>query len=444
VVGDVRESQAINRVLNVAFFDQLKMRRQARRSANRAAAPFSARELFEELVVRGFARDTITNTCADQYRMNVIEALKREASLDGRDWQAHIQDVVMLVAAQAKPFISVIDADVGSRLIYWALSPASRESCGEGSFYDQLFRYEEEESAIVEPQFADQELYCVNLHFNLPLDQLPKLVSRHAVATNINAPAEGRYEQAYRRRIGEIIEWAAHRPGEICPTLTPHLDRGWHRPGVLPELFREQADAESESLYRALVVLLGMGLVRREVGTEGDVLAFYDPTRKAQGNNRSVIASGHGAGVLLKTLRSRPDVVLSATGGWASILAEVPVSARGSEESFRGLEPVTRLTDPSLMADLLTLARERGRAEADTDAAAAVAAQLRLLRELIETLRSDLDRDGRRRTFARLGGDLADAALTEVRNRSLLTPDTLAMVQPIPRNILEHMLESWT
>lgn len=442
--ASVKESRAANAVLINAYFEEMTRRRQQRSAVTGSASEeFSARALFEREIINGFSRDTIANECGEMFRMNVIDALKKDAALTDVNWQDHVQSVVSMTSEQAKPFINLADAQTGSRLIYWALSENSRRAIGDGPFYDQLFRYEAEESALVEPQFADQQLYCVNVHFNFSLDQLAKLFSGTGMSPNIHSPGQGSYEKAYRSRINELIQWSARNPNEICPTLTPHLDRDWHKPGTLPEIIAGVQTSTDQSIFRGLVRGLSMQWLQREDEASRSIFAFYDPTRKAQGVNRSVIGSGAEAGDLYLALRDQPHIIFSINQGWDDLVASIPRQEIGKEAGFQGSMLVSGLLSVPVLTQLLAISRNRSLGDVDQITAAAVTAYFAVLRNLIDHYRTDLSSIGKRDLFDRLARGISEQAITDMEAQQSLNEDVLSLVRNIPGNIIEHILETW-
>jgi hypothetical protein len=136
-------------------------------------------------------------------------------------------------------------------------------------------------------------------------------------------------------------------------------------------------------------------------------------------------------------------MVYSIIRGWEQAITAVDITKKGDAEAFDAIVPVAKLKSPTVLADILCLSRDRGVADVDKDTAQAVAAHLRILKTLIDTFRTDLPDGARKKLFAQQARALSSDALRQLKESAVLSQDLYAIVERIPANIAEHMLETW-
>lgn len=462
-------SEEANGSLMQALFDEAQ-RRKIERIDDKAQ--FSVRALFNHAVRDGYCRQKLVSDYGDYYRFDIVEAVKRaanqelraaesqgrsagrEAPVDAdvsmpeataaarnREWRRRLSDIVDTVGKQAQPFISLIDRDAGSRLIYWAVAPAVKDAINDDAYFEDLFRYENEVRALVEDAFDPCELHCVNLQYNFPITELSKMRASIGASESFLDPRAGRYDVAYRERVRALIDWKARRPGEISPYLTPHVDIRWLKPGLLPEIFAEVAADETERVYSAFAAANAFGFLKLEKDAGDDVFAFYDPKRRDEGVNRSIVGVGREMHEALAVFIDRPDVALNASDGAEAMIERL--SPTGGGDAFEAEPTVALLVDPAAFQRLYLIAHNRNVADADSNLARVMRGHLDLLARVVRVCRSDLEGPRQAEFFQLHARRLADAATAGATAGGTLSADLVKRVSEIAANLIAAKKEAW-
>ena len=337
----------VNRQLSVAIF---KLYTEAQ-SSGRTVTFGELGRIFTESVIEGFGERIMRDRFAGAWRFSVIEATRREAAIrqqeeltllrrqlaEGRDsggrmdlvqdaeryWQEFLRNRVAVVSNQAEPYSTLIDSDaVGQAVKYWTLSPLIRKEIGSVELFQSLFTYGQGENPYEQPEFPAETIYCCNFRLNLRPIDMAKFHPGDRFDTNVNAMQPGLYHNAYQKMVDDLIEVeldGRDRRGR----LTPHIQVGWHRPGVLPELSPQLDDENRRNAARAVVISLMMGLLvqtddygRRVetfsvVGRPVTVLPQVAP--RVLGHNMSFAE-------IARQIAPRPDVIRTAEQYWALAL----------------------------------------------------------------------------------------------------------------------------
>lgn len=421
-----------------ALFAEVRKQREQRRAVGAPKAggeAFNLRGLFQEEVMQKFCRQTLLDSLGAAFSFDVAEAIKREAQLNGQDFETFASEVVRVVGKQAKPFILLDSHENGSELIYWAMHPRSKEALVKGGFFDRLFRYEESINAVDGSEYDHRQLLCVDVRYNFPILSVLKLKPGDRDGRTIYDAAPGRYDKFYRDAIDKVIESDAKSIGRPRAKLTPHLDREWHKPAGLPEIFPEIEDDKVDTFYEDFAIAFGMRYLRRETDGGDPAIAFYDPTRLEHGDSRSIVTLGQAIDRLLADFKSRPDLAMAARSGFNRAL-ELSRAEIDRGKDHKTLELYSSLAAPEPLSGLLEIARNRSE-ETDRDVARVVRAYFNVLRTALRALRPDLEPRRLDQLFDSLAGELLDSALAGVEGK--LNRDTFERARSTAGNVLKGL-----
>ena len=420
------QDQKVNAALTQALIE--RFREEGRPNRWQVLPPFSGAALFRHDVIERFARPLIEQNYPDVYRLTALTAIRREAMLEGLDPERHLTELVDLVAAQSAPFLALSTPQAGQIYRFWALSPANRDSLGDPSRVAALFKRNQGEEPLVEPEFPDHTLLCLSTLVDLRLMDLAKLDPGSAAATNIAARQPGAYFTAYRALVDRALAHERSNPGTPNPAFTPHLDRTWHRPGVLPEIHPQLEQAQDRDLLDAYCCGLALELLPWDTRDGRPVTLFRDWSRRGTLDYERIIADGHDDLAVLEALRQDPGSVAAILERRAALEAE-PMPA-GGDTLHQGLvNPATLIRIGRLMVD-------RTRAgTADLLAVGALSALFRHLASANERLHRQLGPNARRAELARSGADLITAAARGLT--TILEPDSLAQWRAIAQGQLD-------
>jgi hypothetical protein len=382
----LRLDESVNRNLVAAVHARYREDRRMRRDTDFK----EIRGLFEREVVQGFAARVVRNDFASAHDFSVIEAMRRqfeaEALAENRptplpdaEIRRQIKAVVDRVSRQSEPYLALTNPDsAGSQIKFWALNPKIQSDVADPTLFGDMFRFSAGDNPIVIEDFSAQELLCVNLRVNLKLEDFAKLAPAREAEDNALAGTTGRYTASYDRMIRAVLAGERNNgKGEI----TPHVDRTWHTPGVLPEIFDSEQDKTRANQARAFVVARALGLIRLEAADDGAALArFSSRGRGLRDAMDESFARSHRPWPVWQEFIRKSALVQSALSVWNVELQQEFASA--------ALHPAfARMTDPALLVMLLQPIADRGDGAAQRDEAAVelVGAWLTCLDDLIRT-----------------------------------------------------------
>jgi hypothetical protein len=382
----LRLDEEVNRSLIAAVHARYREDRRLRRDTNFK----EIRALFETEVVQGFAARVVRSDFASAHDFSVIEAMRRqfeaEAAAEGtpvplpqQQVRQRIKAVVDRVARQSEPYVALTNPDsAGTQIKFWALNRRISTDLGDESLFTDLFRYADGDNPIEIDDFSSQELLCVNLRVNLKLEHLSKLAPAKEQEENALAGTTGRYTAQYNRMIGAML--SAERKGD-GGEITPHVDRTWHVPGILPEIFAADGGRIRIGNAKAWVVARALGLIRLEADDAGAAVArFNSRGRGLSGAMDEVFARSHRVWLVWQEFTRKAALVQSAMSVWQAELAQ-EFASLANHPAF------ARLTDPDLMVMLLQPVADRGTGadQRDDTAVETVTAWLDCLSDLIAT-----------------------------------------------------------
>ena len=426
--GSGSEEQKVNVALTQSLVE--RFRGERRRDGAHLLAPFSGADLFRRDVLEGFARPEIVQNHGGAYRMTALDAVRKEAYLQGRDPDDHLRTLVDLVSAQSEPFLVLNRADAAQSYRFWALSPANAEVVGRQEQVSALFRRNDGEEPVIEPEFPDHTLLCVSTVVDLCLSDLGKLDPGLSGHTNVAARQPGIYYRAYRDMVDRALAHERESPGTPNPVFTPHLDRYWHRPGVLPEIHQELEDRQNRDLMDAYVCGLALDLMPWATRDGQAVTLFRDASRLGTFDYERVLAEIQDDIALLEVLGREPAMV------GAILERRGKVSAADSSD-----DPLHRgLTDPATLARIVRMMGDRTRAEiARPLTQGAVESLFAHLAQTSERLHRRLGPNARKDRLREISEQLIDAVVAELAAE--LDAEILAEVQNVARGQLSRQLE---
>jgi hypothetical protein len=420
-----------NSQLVVALFSESR-RRRAERKVNAERDSFTVRDLFRDAVIEKFCRKNLREDLQGAYAFNVARAVKNEADMLKRPYESHLTDLVQIIGRQAKPFIQVVN-DAGSELIYWAMHLETRNEIGSAAFFDELFKYGESINAVSGDEYDSRRLLCADVKFNFPLSSVTKVQNGNRSPASVYEDPVGRYDSYYRESIDKVLDSDAKTIGSVRAKLTPHLDRKWHTPTGLPEIFESVEISSTNALYEEFVIAMGLEYLKKETDAGEPVVVFYDPSKLQQGGSRSVVVIGQSIDKTLGEFKRRPDIARATRAAFKQWLASA--RKRAETEDYREFSQYKRLASADLLAELLEIGRNRALRDVDGEVSRVVLAYFSVLKTLLMTLRSDLEHGRVRQLFHGVVGAISEAALNKLREK--VNQDTYTRVDGIVTNIVQ-------
>ena len=396
----------VNAALSRALIE--RFRAEARPASRFETLPqLAGAALFRTRIIDGYCRDQIVQNHGDVYRMPVVEAIRREAVLKETDPERYLRQVVGIVDGQSAPFISTSTPEAGQLYRFWAIATENREALGNEPLFLELFTSNVGETPVVEPELPSHTLLCVSARVNLRVADLRKLDPGLDAASNVSAAQAGAYYQAYQRLVDRLIDHERNDPDAPPPTFTPHLDKRWHRAGVLPEIHPELEQRHVRELLDAYVLGLALGLLPWDQREGRPVTLFRDQRKLGEPDYDSVLTEGHDDFSLLGHLREQPAKVRA--------VLEHPKRLIGGSDHDAHAALYRGLANAGTLARIFRLMADRTRADrADQLASEAMLRLFEHLREANDRQHRQLGALARAEELRKVAAVVIEGAIEEV------------------------------
>lgn len=364
--------------------------------------------LFRREIVEGFGQKTIDKDFRSYFEMTVIDAIRAQCAVEDAEAirvaaeknqepprPASVEDrlkaIVDRAAKQSQPYLSLSRPESnGTPIKFWTLHPSCEAALNDEALFSELFSSQDGDRPIVEPNFSPDELICVNLRVNLELPHLSKL----AMADDENsdstyAQTEGRLSTAYQDLIARMMD--RNRSGKAGAEITPHLDKSWHMPGVLPEIHAELETKMQGDVTRGYVIARMHNLIK--LMRDGGVpVAHYSTVGFALKNAfDEELAQSHDPWILYKTFSAKVPFSSGAVDFWEKV-KNSGGNGLTSHASFKSL------MDPEGLMALAMPATVRNDQPDERDAAVrdCFAVWMQLMSELVDAQETGMTNRGRR------------------------------------------------
>lgn len=275
------------------------------------------------------------------------------------DPERHLNALVEEVRRHAQPFIDYSDRSVGDQILFWSVNPIVVEEFGDRAKLMDILKSSPGEDPDVSEVHSSTQLLCTHVRANLDLSDLTKLHpgdgSNHA-----RGSGTGVYRRAYLDEVTPLRR-SSSPYGRGTGHITPHIDRNWHKAGVLPEVFPDTQKQVTEEIDRAIVISLALGIVEKTEPKGEGRIASLDLSRLPGGQGRRhQIAATHDDWAILESLRRNSDFTLAAELLWEERLQSLdPMNAPlfGEERIEAIVMPLLEIT--TMRADANEEARRR-------------------------------------------------------------------------------------
>jgi hypothetical protein len=239
--------------------------------------------------------------------------------------EAHLAHLVEEVRSHAQPFIDYATVGVGQSIIYWSINPRVVAEFGDRTGLFEILKSEEGENPDENDVYGTNELLCTHVRANLDLSDLKKLHPGEATG-HARGVATGVYRKAYLDEVAPLRSPAVVL-GQTSGRITPHIDRNWHKAGVLPELFSDMQKQIDVEIDRSIVVALVLDLLITETQVGRGPITSIDLSKLPDGAGAIVeIVGSADDWTIVRQLRRNSDYGLAAEVLWDAALARMDVA----------------------------------------------------------------------------------------------------------------------
>jgi hypothetical protein len=388
------------------------------------------RRLLYDRLVEGDAHAMVKGRLRSFYDFSVWAAVQK-------DWNArqeiapdavtYLEDIVRGVRRNAQPFIDYSNPNVGQPIIFWSVNPLVLEEFGNRDQFFNIFRAEPGEDPDIDEVYPTDELICTHVRANLDLSDIRKLHpgddSDHA-----RGVAMGAYREKYLAEV-EPLRRSITGFKRSVGRITPHVDRYWHKPGMLPEIFSQKQQQVSNQIDRSYVTAVVLKLIEKTTPSGRGPIASLDLSHLpgGSGDYLEIIAS-HDDWEIAKEFRRNSDYGLAIEILWDAALKSMDLN----NAPLFDQNSMSQVTE-----GLLALAVPQVDSNEREAAARNFLGQLiELLVQVVERL-SPQQSDSARRAHAHKLAEVAfDTALQDLVTQFNLAPENRKRLEVVCDNVL--------
>ncbi|KMW56901.1 Aldehyde dehydrogenase [Candidatus Rhodobacter oscarellae] len=395
-VAGVGDEAGMNESLTDAIYRKYRL---DKKNVN-AEEPTNIRQLFQDTVIDGYARQRVTQENKSVYDMTVVQAVQNEAALMGEDWRIKLRDIVRVVSAQSTPLLGIKDPSRnGQRIMFWSVNPLLEQQINDPAMFQEMFTLNQGEAPVVLEEFSVQELTCVNTLVNLDLNQLSKLSTQDIV---MGIPGnKGSYYVEYEKMIEGLIADATSE--KKTGQFTPHIHRDWHLPGVLPEIDPDVADSLVSKISKGLVIARGLGVLNVEVEYGNSAIVYNSVGKRKTNGVRDVLCQGADWYLATREFERKASLADDALAYWDETLLTMADKMRRPVDSYDESFAFESIVNAEFVTTLLEISTNRIDADQrDKKTAESLKAWAQLVGEIVEKYRGDLGIVGRNQEAERL------------------------------------------
>ena len=382
-------------------------------------------ELLEREVIGNFAAARMRDDFASVHEMSVVQAMRRQAEIMGRDEDLSeeqlrertrelIQNLIDVAHRQSSAMITTTSRNDGQEIRFWALGENLVRELDEIDDHRRLLNPSGQGVQILpHEEFPDNEIMGVNLRVNLEVTHLAKLRPPAEQGDSIAGDRAGRYFQEYSKMVDELVEAAMEK--RIPATITPHIHRDWHKPGLLPEISSQVTERLVMDVNRALNVAMALEALQSVPDYGQEIYKVDTMGRVRQGGVSVELGSFGDFHEVMQAFMRHPEAIRGSLLLWEEELARLRHAPTEEVLAFE-----ERVTDPAHLArGLAVLTTDPEDSRRQGRVAAFVAGQAQILFEFLNVTRRELPLDVRRRECDELASKVGEEALQRLEQHGV-------------------------
>lgn len=386
--------------VNARLSDAIYKKYRADKTPGLTKQPQPIRELFEETVIDGYATERVQVESRSVFDMSVVQAVQNEAKLLGEDWEMKLKEIVRIVGAQSQPLLGIKDPQRnGQRIMFWTVNTKLEEQINDNALFQEMFTQNQGEAPVVLDEFSTYELTCMNTLVNLDLNQLSKLSTQDEV---MGIPGnKGIYFAEYEKMVNGLLADGASE--KKSGHFTPHIHKGWHVPGMLPEIDPIAHEIFVSKVSKGLVVARALGLMSSVTEYGNTAIVYSSVGRRRTGGIHVVVAQGSDWYLASKEFEKNPALADDALAFWEETLSIMSDERRRPVDSADLSFAHTSLINADFLTRLLEISATRIETDQrDKKTTDTIAAWAELVEEMVEKYRGDMGLVGRKQETDRL------------------------------------------
>lgn len=386
--------------------------------------------MFRATVVDGFAGERIVGDYASVHEMSLVGAVRKEAELTKTDPADLFRGLIAILNRQSDVMVTLSNPSDGQRIQFWALHPSLRGEMARFTDPDQLINASGQgNQAVEEPEFSIHEMQSVSLRVNLEMRHLAKLSPPLRGEGTSATDRSGRYYDEYLKMVTELIDAAEEK--RVPRTITPHIHRDWHRPGLLPEISEMETQRVVANNNRSFAVGITFGLIVRGVDFGLRVAHVRTLGRISLGGIAIRIADSHDLFQIMEAFERQPEAVRGCLRFFDEVI----------ERSRWEIDPtiLDGVADPRHLVEILRMAEIRADGDRrDPRIVDVIAGYATVLHELIAATSPNFPPNVQVRTANERLTGIGSAAMAQIEAEGAMAENREHM-----RAVYARGLEAW-
>lgn len=224
---------------------------------------------IEEEIMKNCRQELIDNT-KDILDIDIIDALIKEANINGIDYKENIENRLKQICRLVSPWIITNDNVKTHDDIIFAMNPKTYAKLPEKDIISTLLKDKGNVSPEQNDGVSEKEISLVMLKYGM------KITDIKGFSSTTNLAEQGEMFKAYNEVIKQIQD--THASTILNRVVTPHIDKRWHV--MLPAIDQEYESVKQIEQSKAYLAGLALGMFKirtKNDGTNNKTFLFYSP-----------------------------------------------------------------------------------------------------------------------------------------------------------------------
>ena len=224
---------------------------------------------IEEEIMKN-CRQELIETARDVLDIDIVDALIKEANLNGIDYKENIENKLKQICRLVSPWIITNDNVKTHDDIIFAMNPKTYEKLPDKGIISTLLKDKGNVSAEQNSEVSEKEISLVMLKYGMKITDIKGFSSTASYAD------QGEMFKAYNEVIKQIQD--SHASTILNRVVTPHIDKRWHV--MLPSIDQEYESIKQIEQSKAYLAGLALGMFKIRMKTDGTnnkTFLFYSP-----------------------------------------------------------------------------------------------------------------------------------------------------------------------
>ncbi len=249
-----------------SIFRNYKIKLNNANAANNFGKTYTA---IEEEIMKDCRQELIENS-RDVLDIDIIDALIKEANLNGIDYKDNIEKRLKQICRLVSPWITTNDNVKTHDDIIFVMNSKTYNKLPDKGLISTLLKDKGNVSPEQNDDISEKEISLIMLKYGMAITDIK------GFSSTTNYAEQGEMFKAYNELITQIQD--AHASTILNRVVTPHIDKRWHV--MLPAIDQEYESVKQIEQSKAYLAGLALGMFKIKMkndGTNNKTFLFYSP-----------------------------------------------------------------------------------------------------------------------------------------------------------------------